>query len=632
MDGYDGYDGYASTLFLEPGDDLFDEFEAPEVVLPADPAGAWPLGVFASDFLTVPDCPCCLEPEAVSPVLLTEPTGAVRWAVPGVWDAPVVSSPPSPGPLVQAVLLAVAALQKVDPAEASAEQAVADLDGLLRVQQDLRRVVISALGDARVRRTYGRDNEPSLGSWLRRRHPERPTADITLSQHLRTYPILRQRVLAGRLTCDAGRQVANALGHARANVDRPDGLIDGQLAGPVLDAIIGNTLDLIRTGTLSSTLTATTVDGNGVEVEVEDPRILALRAELDAIRNGRGPRSDSDSGTGTGGGSGVASELGQVEAALVLLAEHLPARFLPNALAEQLGALLPSRLEDQARRAEDARRLALHPHPDRPGGRITIEANAELWETLHVLLAAMATRDPVSPLDTAALHTLRHQGVTPDDLTELYQHHEHIDWNPLSQPNGPNEPGVHRPRSKGKRLHDALLLLLQTALAQGLAGSRDNAPVSINVTLSERLLHHLPGARPATGGSAKILPTSLIRRWWCDAAITPIVLSHTLKPLGTIHTQRTLTSRERKASRTQHGGPASACAGMSCCRPGDPLVQLEPHHLTRYAVTGTTSTSDTIWACQALHHQLHHNQTIELRNGNWANEHGYVPMPEAARQ
>ena len=63
----DRYDGFASTLF-----------EAPEVVLPADPAGAWPLGVFASDFLTVPDCPCCLEPEAVSPVLLTEPTGPVR--------------------------------------------------------------------------------------------------------------------------------------------------------------------------------------------------------------------------------------------------------------------------------------------------------------------------------------------------------------------------------------------------------------------------------------------------------------------------------------------------------------------------------------------------------------------------
>ena len=50
-----------------------------------------------------------------------------------------------------------------------------------------------------------------------------------------------------------------------------------------------------------------------------------------------------------------------------------------------------------------------------------------------------------------------------------------------------------------------------------------------------------------------------------------------------------------------------------------------PHHRL-------TDKENTIWACQALHHQLHHNQTIELRNGNWANEHGYVPMPEAARQ
>lgn len=172
--------------------------------------------------------------------------------MPGVWDSPLVPSPaspsrPSPSLLMQAVQAAVAALRAADPAGLPTEQALTDLDGLLRAQQDLRRVVISALGDARVRRTYGVDNEPSLGSWLRRRHPERPTADISLTQQLRNYPLLRERVLSGQLTCDADRQVANALTHTRANVDRPDELIDGQPARPVLDAITDNTPDLIRT-------------------------------------------------------------------------------------------------------------------------------------------------------------------------------------------------------------------------------------------------------------------------------------------------------------------------------------------------------------------------------------------------
>ena len=278
---------------------------------------------------------------------------------------PCVAQPAVAEPVDAAVQAAVAALRAADPAGLPTEQALTDLDGLLRAQQDLRRVVISALGDARVRRTYGVDNEPSLGSWLRRRHPERPTADISLTQQLRNYPLLRERVLSGQLTCDADRQVANALTHTRANVDRPDELIDGQPARPVLDAITDNTPDLIRTGTLSSTRTH--LDAQTGQ-EVEDPQILALRAELDTIKNSTGPNS----------GSG--SELGQVEAALVLLAAHLPARFLPHALTEQLAALLPTRLEDQARRAQDSHRVSLQPDPDRPGGQITIDANTELWE------------------------------------------------------------------------------------------------------------------------------------------------------------------------------------------------------------------------------------------------------------
>ncbi len=88
-----------------------------------------------------------------------------------------------------------------------------------------------------------------------------------------SYPRLRQRVLAGQLTCDDGQKVATVLGQAARNIDQADGLIDRQPAGPVLDAILYNTLDLIRTGTLSSTRSSSTVDINGLDIDIEDPPI-----------------------------------------------------------------------------------------------------------------------------------------------------------------------------------------------------------------------------------------------------------------------------------------------------------------------------------------------------------------------
>ena len=66
----DGYDGLASALCVHPATSEFDAPEALEVVLPADLAGPWPVGVFASDSLIVPDCPCCVEP--------AEPAGGAR--------------------------------------------------------------------------------------------------------------------------------------------------------------------------------------------------------------------------------------------------------------------------------------------------------------------------------------------------------------------------------------------------------------------------------------------------------------------------------------------------------------------------------------------------------------------------
>lgn len=237
---------------------------------------------------------------------------------------------------------------------------------------------------------------------------------------------------------------------------------------------------------------------------------------------------------------------------------------------------------------------------------MVLDADAELWESVHLVLRREARRDPVNPDDTDSAAALR-AGV---------QDEEALDW-ALTD-------GVRHPRTRGQRLHDALKLALQRYLGAGLGGTHDKAPVSITVTVPLACVEGRPGALPAVGVSGKTLPASLIRRWWCNARITAMILTAGWVAVGAAHTQRTLTAAERKAAQVQHG---NACAGIGCCRPHDPLVHLVPHHVEGYAEQGTTSLADTILACQRLHHDLHHGKTVKLRNGRWLNEQGWTDEP-----
>jgi hypothetical protein len=143
--------------------------------------------------------------------------------------------------------------------------------------------------------------------------------------------------------------------------------------------------------------------------------------------------------------------------------------------------------------------------------------------------------------------------------------------------------------------------------------------------VSESLLAGVPGAPPAVSGSGRALPRSLVRRWWCDATVTPFLLDGGFKVVGVAHTTRTLTATERLALDVQSGG--HRCAGLGCC-PGeaDPLTGLEPHHVEGWAGNGRTALGETIWACPALHHDLHHGKVVVLRNGRRLTEKGYVEI------
>lgn len=552
-------------------------------VLPALPDWPeWSLEDF--ELLSEPaDCPCCVEPATMAP----EPE---RWATPGVFGHVEPQPRPPASARVAAVTAAVAGLAGHDPTGRDELQALVDVEALLGALSDLRIALLPLLADAHARRLHVTAGQPTLGTWRARRFPDLPAADLTLAGRLRQLPVLDAAIQDRSVGLEAGRRTAGALLTLAPFLNRPDGLIDGQPAEPVIAAVVDNTLELIA--------------GGRAGIDDDDPLVAELQATTAAIIDGGG------------------SQLQRLEHAFTLLARHLHPDALPAALGQQRDALLPNELERRAQTQADRRGLRLEQRLDDLPGDVTITPDHELYELLWTLLHATVTHDPANPQDTQdrAARDLDHSD--PDrrdpllmDLREALNDAENDD----------RDVGVRRPRSRAQRLHDALKLILQQYLAAGLAGSTDKAPVAMNVTIPSAQLDGQPGALPGRGRSGTTLPRSLVRRWWCDATITSFVLTRGLIPLGLIHTGRTLTATERTAAHLQRGG---LCDGIGCCRPGDPLLTLTPHHLYAWSLFGRTSLAETVMACPGLHQDLHHGKTVQLRDGRWINQDGPTDAPD----
>ena len=496
-----------------------------------------------------------------------EPTGdwRVDWAIPGVprlGDAEPTGYLPPPSAEVTAYAAAVQGLAAVDPARVDPAQALADLTEILHADEQLRVARLARLADAHTRRLAGLQDEVSVQTWARKRFDDVPREDIAIAGQLGGFPVLREAVGSRDVSVEASRLVAKALKQLRRHVDRPDGLIDGQPSSEVIPAVVGNVLPLVAAARMG--------------LPDDDPLLSCLRQEISQISAAPG------------------SDLAKLERAFTLMGRWIPLRHLKAALAQQVDALLPSQLEEDAERARQRHGLRLDP----VSRRITVQSDDELYELAHTVLAAAALGDPENPADTDAKRDLRAAGVGVEDDAD-----------------------VRFPRSREQRLHDALKLVFQRYLAAGLAGSHDKAPVSITVTLPLEKLEKSPGALPAVGGSGRRLPASLVSRWWCDASVTGLVMAAGWIPLGQTHTQRTLTATERRASLVQHG---RACDGLRCCTPHDPLTTLVPHHVYSFAEFGRTSMVETVWLCPRLHDAIHRGQTVQLRNGRWLNAQGWA--------
>jgi hypothetical protein len=583
--------------------------------LPDDPADpddlvvrempAWLLDAPPVDEEPVCDCGCgvptaVLEASAaaVEAPAVAEP---VWWAVPGVWGEVPVQVTPSVGEDVTAVAVIVARLAAVDPALLPAGQALGEAEALAQVQHRLRVLQLARTQDVTDRKLFEHLGYRSSTAWQRHTAPDAPSSDRALAGKLPDLPHL-QRALSERRVCfAAASKVKTALGKVRQFLDRPDGLIDGQPGGPVIEAVLGNVLDLVCR------------DRFGLEHDPDvDPQqaafLAALEAQLVAIQ------------------FSAAGQREQVERALVLLAEHVTVSALTAALEDVVLQILPTALEDAEKAAQDRRDLSLTPNSDGTW-QLSATLTPEVGEQLHTALAAEARRDPANPLDTHTREQARaaaaeHAGADPWAAAQ-----DRPAWEDraLREHGASFDPDQQTlvPRTRSKRLHDAFGRLLTRYLAHGLGGVSGKIPVQVTVTTSHRTITGAPGAPPARGGSGRPLARSLLRRWWCDAHVTTLLMSHGWKPLGVVHTARTITGTELKAVRAQYG---NRCAGLDCC-PGtpDPLVPLVPHHVRRHAVFGQTSIEETLLVCDRLHADLHvGKRTLRLRDGRLITEDGYL--------
>jgi hypothetical protein len=483
----------------------------------------------------------------------------------------LVSRTMPPSPTVRAALDAVAAVADQAPVTQDGPQALADVAALLQLQEQLRVTLIERLGDVQARSLHTLDGAGTTASWLRAQQTSIDAHDLPLARKLSRLPLLRRELQDGALAVKTVSKVAGSLERLRPHVDRPDVLIDGQPAEPVLAAVIN---DGVRQ------LICTAHGG----LDDHDPRLDQIRAELADIA------------------SRPQGELARLEAAFLVLARHVEPAQLAPALAVLTDALLPSELDKRAAQGEADRGLTLTPHSDGSGWHVSEgDCDLELGELLNAVIQAQLAVDPENVHDTEAYAQLREQGwEAGDELPACGR----------------------RPRTLPQRRHDALKSALRTLLDSGALGTRDKVAPHVGVIVGIESLHGEAGSLPPLSTvTGRPLPLRLVRRWWCDSAATRFVMSLGRRVLETSHTERTLKAHERRAKQVETG---AVCQGAGCSGHG-----TIPHHPDPWWKTGITSYREAVMLCKRTHHDVHDGKkTIRLKDGRWLNEHGWADGPD----
>jgi hypothetical protein len=188
------------------------------------------------------------------------------------------------------------------------------------------------------------------------------------------------------------------------------------------------------------------------------------------------------------------------------------------------------------------------------------------------------------------------------------------------------EDGALDPRPRGKRQADALVDVLDIALASGDLPTRGGIKPHITVTINLNDL--LEAGRQATGDLTygDGLSASAIRRLACDAGIIPVILGSDSQPLDVGREKRYVTDGLRSALNQRDKG---------CVICHAPPIYCDAHHVVSWADGGVTSLANLVLMCRVDHTSLHDghwtitivNNQVQVTRPTWAD-----PPPRTGRR
>lgn len=592
------------------------------------------------------------------------------WVVPGVdrprplGPAALVAPRTLPAPVL-ALQEAAEALRSWQPADLDDAQVLAATAALVAAEQIVLAVRTRALAQVEQRRLHLLADARSVTAWLRQEGHDLPATEVTLARKLAVLPALADRLAAGQISVAVAQRLQAALSRLRPFVDRPDGLIDGQdgeqalygvivhgvrdlacaarggFAGdddPALVALCDRLLQLYESGAsqlarleAAFLVLAEQVEPGLLRLALESLADALLPAQLEErARRGEQARQLTLVRKADGTGWHICGDLDLAagEALHAVLQAEL-VRDLAN----------PTDTEDAAQ----LRGQGLDPYdsdlhdtlPDRYGAQAdgaaaTADSGPGQSTAVGGASGGSATGGSASG-GSASGGSATGDSTTGDSApgSDPGTRPTNLDapgdgaggWDSLAL-HRPDEAAHLRPRSRKERMHDALAHAFTRYLTAGLGGSHDKNPVQILVTVPAATLDSQPGALPARGASGAPLPTSLIRRWACDSALTRVVMGLAGKVIEISHTERTLKAHERRALYAQTGG---ACQGAGCpVTTADPTAIFHAHHADPFASVGATSLSNTVLFCSGDHAHVHGGHVVRLKDGRRLGPDGWV--------
>ena len=388
----------------------------------------------------------------------------------------------------------------------------------------------------------------SLAAWLRAVRPDRDPTDVRLGLALRDCHVLSGAVEERDVSLLAARKEIAAVTRCRPQVNRPDGLIDGQPGGEVVPAVVRNVVDLV----------CQQLRG----VAEGDPQLLELVAETEQIVRASG------------------SDVLQLEKALTLLARWVPPSSLGRRLDELVMAVLPSELEERNQRGLNDAALTLTSNGDGTRWRVRGQLSPECGERPHTALTAESTRNPRNPQDTAKAASLRSLALEP--------------WDGVS--------GTGRPRSPAERLHDALDRLPERHLGANLYRDHGQGP-STDQRHDPRHHHRRPPWRAARRRGQQSPH--------CALDGPPMVVRQPrdgLRPQrwrkSRRHRPRPTHAHRSRATRPADRDRRHLRRSRVLPRETRPPESDETRSRTTFSDDGVTSLEDTVAIFDALHHDL----------------------------